>query len=275
MFEKIYINGCSYVAGAGLPFHHLAWEDVQGDVGKLLQSELGAEWIRCDAKGGCSNDRIRRTTIDFVLKNLHLKNLLVVVGWTQFTRFELFDELESSSNRTPNNYIQLNSGLAHTKYSKESFFDNMRDRITNPMGKMIRFGTGKDHHEGKIQSFKKFWETYMMRHYNLEDMYEKYLDNILYTQFFLESNNISYIMFDSLWSINEEKLYNKFLQKRQQINFDKWVWGEGKLSWTEYLSKIDPESKKTRVGKWDDHPNQYGHKIWFELVSQKVKELYG
>ena len=275
MFEKIYVNGCSYVAGSGLPDHHLSWEEIQGDVGKLLQSELGAQWIRCDAKGGCSNDRIRRTTIDFVLKNSHLKNLLVVVGWTQFTRFELFDELESSSNRTDNDYIQLNSGMAHNKYANDHFFEQMKDNLKNPMRKLIRFGFGKDYHEGKIQSFKKFWETYMMRHYNLEDMYDKYLDNILYTQFCLESNNIDYVMFDSLWSINEEKLYSKFLQKRQQINFDKWVWGEDKTSWTEYLSNIDPENKKTRVDEKDDHPNLNGHKIWFDLILKKVKKLYG
>ena len=115
----------------------------------------------------------------------------------------------------------------------------------------------------------------MVRHYNLDDRYDKYLDNILYLQSFLKINNIKYVMFDSLWSINESEMSNKFTSKYDCIDFDKWVWGDGRRSWTEYLHHIDPTNTQTRVALNDDHPNKHGVDVWFDFVNSKLKELYG
>ena len=87
---------------------------------------------------------------------------------------------------------------------------------------------------------------------------------------FLKSNNIKYVMFDSLWNKMKRKK-KKFESKYRLIDFTKWVWGEGKLSWTETLLSIDPTNSETRVGEHDDHPNIKGHRIWSDLTINKIK----
>ena len=71
---------------------------------------------------------------------------MVVIGWTQFTRFELIDEYEVMDEKSPHKYIQLNSGMSHTRKDNESpqtFFDHMFS-IKSEMKKVARFGLGSD-----------------------------------------------------------------------------------------------------------------------------------
>ncbi len=273
-----YINGCSFVAGAGLPECHRAVNDVPSSLGGKLNSTYNFKEYHNDSQGGCSNDRIRRTTIDFLIKNKHRWNeIVVVIGWTQFTRFELVDEYEIMDEKSPNKYIQVNSGMSHTRKDNESprtFFSQMLNH--SPARKLVRFGIGEDWRGKDIGiNTEDTWAPFMVRHYNLDDRYDKYLDNILYLQSFLKINNIKYVMFDSLWSINESGMFNKFTSKYDCIDFDKWVWGDGRRSWTEYLQHIDPTNTQTRVAVNNDHPNQYGVDVWFDFVISKIRELYG
>ena len=274
-----YINGCSFVAGAGLPKSHLSTEEVTSSLGGKLNSTCNFKEYYNDSQGGCSNDRIRRKTIDFLIKNKHRWNeIVVVIGWTQFTRFELVDEYAIMDEKSPHKYIQLNSGMSHTRKnegSSRTFYQQMLD-IKSYVRKIARFGKGSDKiAENKGINTKDTWSSFMVRHYNLDDRYDKYLDNILYLQSFLKSNNIKYVMFDSLWSINESKMSNKFTSKYDCIDFDKWVWGEGRRSWTEHLHHIDPTNTQTRIATQNDHPNENGVNIWFDFVINKIKELYG
>lgn len=259
-----YINGCSFVLGAGLPDCHLGPTEIKSSLGNLLNDSFNFKEYYNDSRSGCSNDRIRRKTIEYLLKNKNKwDDMLVVIGWTQFTRFEMIDEWEINNKRTysnsgpqgeDDNYIQLSSGIERT----------------------VRFGLGQDGRADDLGvNTKEHWKNFYTRHYNIDDRYDKYLDNILYLQSFLKVNNIKYVMFDSLWSINDSKLANKFTSKYDCIDFDKWVWGEGRKSWTEYLRHLDPTNKKTRVAWNNDHPNEYGVNIWFDLVIGKIKELYG
>ena len=274
-----YINGCSFVAGAGLPECHRATVEVPSSLGGKLNSTYNFKEYYNDSQGGCSNDRIRRKTIDFLIKNKHRWNeIVVVIGWTQFTRFELIDEYEVMDETRRFKYIQLNSGMSHTRKSPDraqTFFDHMFS-IKSDMKKVARFGLGCDlRAETDGIDTKDAWSSFMVRHYNLDDRYDKYLDNILYLQSFLKINNIKYVMFDSLWSINESEMSNKFTSKYDCIDFDKWVWGEGGRSWTEYLHHIDPTNTQTRIAINDDHPNEHGVDVWFNFVISKIKELYG
>ncbi len=276
--NTIYLNGCSFTLGAGLPDCHLDSVSIQSAIGSLIKHNLKLDYYWNESRSGGSNDRVTRKTIDFLSKHKNTwDDILVVIGWTQFTRFELIDELEIANEKSDSKYIQVNSGISHTRKSgdENNFFTHMLDSLSS-MRKIVRFGFGRDFVGGDNGiDVEKSWASFMVRHYNVEDRYDKYLDNILYLQSFLKSNNIKYVMFDSLWSINETKLSSKFLQKYQLIDFDRWVWGDNKTSWTEYLQLIDPTNEKTRISWNNDHPNEYGHKIWSELIIKKVKQLYG
>jgi hypothetical protein len=263
MFKLAYLNGCSFVDG------------FKGLDDSIVKTELDIKKIINNASPGCGNDKIRRTTIDFLLKNKNLwEDLLVVIGWTQFTRFELWDEFKNKNGKRSSSFIQLNSKLVHNKKKSTDFLERMDSSQTfiNSEKSLIRFGLKKDIHGNDMSD--KFWKWFMVRHYNVRDRYDKYLDNILYLQMFLKTNNIKYVMFDSLWSINETKLSDKYKFKYNEIDFDRWVWGDDKTSWSEYLTDIDPSHTETRISNTDDHPNENGQKIWLKIISNKVKELY-
>tara|TARA_R100001594_G_scaffold36510_1_gene66329 strand:- start:66 stop:851 length:786 start_codon:yes stop_codon:yes gene_type:complete len=260
MFKLIYLNGCSFVKRLD---------------NSIVKTEFDIKKIINNASSGCSNDKIRRTTIDFLLKNKNLwEDLLVVIGWTQFTRFELVDEFKIMDEKSSSSFIQLNSKLVHNKEGSTNFLKQMdsSQSFINSKKSLLRFGQKKDTYGNDMSD--KFWKWFMIRHYNVRDRYDKYLDNILYLQMFLKTNNIKYVMFDSLWSINETKLSDKYKFKYNEIDFDRWVWGDDKTSWSEYLTNIDPSHTETRVSNIDDHPNKNGQKIWLKIISNKVKELY-
>ena len=43
---------------------------------------------------GASNDKILRTTIDWITENKEkISEIIVVIGWTQITRMEIFNDI--------------------------------------------------------------------------------------------------------------------------------------------------------------------------------------
>ena len=100
--KYLYTNGCSFVAGDGG-----SDEDTRNRVDNgLTASALIAKKLNCefytDARGGSGNDRIRRKTMDWLLTNEDKWNdLIVLIGWSQFTRFEMYNNIDGK-------YEQLN-----------------------------------------------------------------------------------------------------------------------------------------------------------------------
>ena len=241
LIDYIYANGCSYVAGDGLQSNPLKTAIY------FLAEELNCECFN-NAKGGGSNQRIVRTTIDWLLKNKNKwSDVLVLVGWTEFHRYEILNN---------KNWIQINS------------IDFPPEEIQNT----IRYEN---------------WKSYIANFYNIWRMYNNYLDNILYLQLFLESNNIKYIFWDSIGDFSPDddtfRYRNKYKKKWDIINTKNWVTG-GDESWEKYIQILEKEHD-VRVGTgahqvtkyprilYDYHPNELGHKFWYEKIKNKAKEL--
>lgn len=125
MIKRLYVNGCSWTAGNEIEcspefeqfIKEQGWQrtdasdplnwDLQDAQGKLvstvdkhydlfnwageLKQQLGAEQLINDATGGGSNDRVVRTTVEYVkhLSPARRKNTLVVIGWTIADRSEI------------------------------------------------------------------------------------------------------------------------------------------------------------------------------------------
>jgi len=236
LIDYIYANGCSYVAGDGLQSNPLKTAIY------FLAEELNCECFN-NAKGGGSNQRIVRTTIDWLLKNKNKwSDVLVLVGWTEFHRYEILNN---------ENWIQV------------SRIDFPPEEIQNT----IRYEN---------------WKSYIANFYNIWRMYNNYLDNILYLQLFLESNNIKYIFWDSIGDFSPDddtfRYRNKYKKKWDIINTKNWVTG-GDESWEKYLKELEKEhdvrvGTRDKRGILDDfHPNELGHKFWYEKIKNKVKEL--
>jgi hypothetical protein len=222
----IYLNGCSFVVGLGV--------EKEKTIIDIISKKLNCEYFN-DSRDGASNDYIKRTTMTWLLENEDKwSDLLVLIGWSEFTRFELF-------NSATNEYM-----------------DSALERI----------------YYGRLN--RKYWKIYMKFFYDLEDRFRIYLDNILYVQLFLESNNIKYVFWDSIWSLlakPTEKFRIDYRHRFNKINLKNWVIGEDYISWADHLDKIDPKNEKTRLSLKDDHPNKYGHEVWAEKILEKINEV--
>ena len=86
----LYINGCSHAAGAEIEFKEQT-ECYNKSFGELTANQLGWKNHNNSAAGG-SNDRIIRTTVNFI-ENYKISNnihdLYVVIAWTGADRTEI------------------------------------------------------------------------------------------------------------------------------------------------------------------------------------------
>lgn len=275
--KYLYTNGCSFVAGDGG-----SDEDTRNRIDNgLTASALIAKKLNCefytDARGGSGNGRIRRKTMDWLLTNEDKWNdLIVLIGWSQFTRFEMYNNIDRK-------YEQLNiaglltiSGrrfpyLPRTKWSrtiKQNIKNFTEGHFVDDFGGMFPMGAGYP---------DEFWKVYLTYFYDFNHKYGKYLNDILFLQLFLESNNIKYVFWDSLWSLLDKQteiFRNKNQKTFDKINLQNWVLDETYHSWSSYLNKVDPLHKKTSYKPYDDHPNDYGHEVWSKEVYKKIEELY-
>jgi hypothetical protein len=70
-------------------------------------SKMLALALVCDAEAGCSNERILRTTYDYVNKLDPKQHTFIAIGWTNWTRTEWFDD-------ELNEMIQINANFENT-----------------------------------------------------------------------------------------------------------------------------------------------------------------
>jgi len=87
----LYANGCSYTTGCELEGPHIGDSKYNKDRAwpAILGKNLGATEVINEAKAGGSNDRIIRTSLDWILSNRSKEKLLVVIGWTDPYRTEI------------------------------------------------------------------------------------------------------------------------------------------------------------------------------------------
>ena len=99
---KLYVNGDSHSAGAEAVhsaafaeddrrYQHLGRRphplNLEASYGAKLAKMLDAEFV-CDAESASSNDRIIRTTMDYLNNNIANKPDLIVIGWATWEREE-------------------------------------------------------------------------------------------------------------------------------------------------------------------------------------------
>ncbi len=117
----LYVNGDSHSAGAQAvndyafandDFSKVALgkkphpENLKVSYGSNLSNFLKLALV-CDAEAGCSNERIIRTTYDYLNIKDNKQKTLIVIGWTNWTRTEWFDE-------DLNELIQINASFENS-----------------------------------------------------------------------------------------------------------------------------------------------------------------
>ena len=169
------VNGCSYTYGYEID------ESVREKscYGNVLADKIWYDSFNI-AVSGSSNDRIFRTTLDWIFKNDYEK-VFFVIGWTNKNRREYY-------YAPYKNYIQL----VNRGYTQD--FDN----------------------KIRQQMYEWYYEDCILSDDASDDI--NYLHNVINLQNVFKSRNINYLMFDCVknhsWQKSNECFYNEIDYER-------------------------------------------------------------
>lgn len=254
MTKILFTNGCSWTAGHGIESDPIfksvdninreihSWPSVLGNL-------LNYKTIN-HAHGGGSNERIVRTTCDFItsLSKDDYKDLLVVVGWTTLDRREIFlkeKNIEEWCNFNPSQQFSLLK--KYVPFSK-----NLYDAV--------------DIYQEKYISY--------VRHQ--KSNYAYYFQQMLLLSSLLENLNIKYMFFSSLpwfWDygdhVNPNKefpTYMTALKKPEILNFRDC---DNSLN-----IMLDFCNKNNIPFAPDHHTMTEGHRRWANHLKNELTNLY-
>ena len=128
----LYVNGDSHAAGAEIHNTYAFADDdptihnnknphpenIVDSFGCLLAKKLNYDFVT-DARSGASNERILRTTEEFLKNN---SNVFVLIGWSSFDRTEV---------KIDGNYYQFSPGFNSKEHSKtvQQYYKNYIQNI--------------------------------------------------------------------------------------------------------------------------------------------------
>jgi len=90
-YKYLVANGCSFVQGSGLhePLPNWPVKNVEGRFSDVLSKKLNCQEINI-AAGGAGNDKIVRTTFEWVEQNKEKLDTLIILGLSYWARKEIW-----------------------------------------------------------------------------------------------------------------------------------------------------------------------------------------
>ena len=251
MNHTLLVNGCSMSAA----WHIIDWGSFRSlhrdDSGRerdinlnlphswffLLAEKLSYKWENL-AYGGHGNDYIYETTLDYFMKipKEDWPNHLVVIGWTTFDRFRIWDNYE-------NRYVYCSGNQLKWSYQDSKIQTQSEWEIQN-------------------KKLEKYYYKYGVRHHNKDYNIEKTISYIVGLQNFFENNRIPYYFFDGMgWILGNDKEINRKILKNNEsttsiIDNNELV---NKRNWYLDESFVDVADKLNSFGVDDGHPGKEAH----------------
>jgi hypothetical protein len=240
------------------------------------------------SRGGCGNEFIKHQItykIDELISNeINAQDIFVVVQWTGISRLDFL--VSRDQTITPNDfntdfdvtrigsYVMVGGGIAPSRIDKK--------------GGWVHSGGGNDFITNwEVKKFEdEFFETYFKYFGNDYDSVKRYLDNVLFIQNLCKSLGINYVMtnawnpfedaygrekykrkyFDYMWNRVDEKHMIWIESNIKNIKTEKIEWNNEYGGMWQYLIERDGINLK------DDHPSEYGHKIWGNYIFNVLTE---
>jgi|ETNmetMinimDraft_35_1059890.scaffolds.fasta_scaffold07782_4 hypothetical protein len=244
--------------------------------GRTFGDLLGQKYnlkVKDEWRPGSSNHRIYRTTVDFIMNNKSkLHDYLFLIGWTKPTRFELYDT-------THKKYIPM----GHTNFYRMMKGEDVQflPGTTPPM--WYKIGGGYE-----IELSDEFKKEYITKFVDFENMLEEHMKRVYSLECILKANNCKYLFYnifndtyrrgvirkvvmDIKKVVKEEKKSDNYIWNHANELFDWDNWILPRSSFDDYLTKYSHNS--VRRSSNDDHPNELGHRIWYQVAREKINSM--
>jgi len=229
-------NGCSHTAGAEIDYL------LQGTCYEKAYPKYTAELLGWNyeniADSGASQERIIRTTIDWIGRNYKkYKNteIFVVIMWSGPSRVEFYDGiLDKYIQVVPNNDALYKQQFTNTQYVYYKSYVAIQNR-----------------------------QAQMIKWYN----------NIILMQSYLTSLNINYLFLNATETLPINTINNskQFLHLAAQINYKKYPWAHTQEN--SYFNVLKNRGFKPPLhAPIGGHLGADGHKYYGEYLAKYIKE---
>lgn len=237
----LFVNGCSHTAGSEIEFY--MQEECREKAWPKKLADMNSWELTNIALAGSSNERIKRTTMDWTIKNLILNknyeanNVLFIIMWSGFDRFEEW-------NQRLKDYVSSQS---------DKFYDE----------KLPEFSE-----YAKLKTIINTWASNEYK--NLVEIYN--------TAIFLESVGVKYYFLNGVQSFNTR---DKFIKTGLAHHYDVMYRGYGTHRIKKHLAfENDQELPKNQLkhlpknnhARWD-HWTEEGHLAWAGIVNEWLKKV--
>jgi hypothetical protein len=274
MIKTLFVNGCSWTEGHMLHFDPIVHDitvqqgyEIKGPLTVLkdnreifypyrdiynqhiwanaIASELNIPNITNYAVGAGSNDRILRTTVDYIkqLTSQEKQETFVVIGWTIPERSELF--------------LDDKQGIAEwCVWNPTQTFSDVT-RIHNP------------EYAARID---KFWEKYVVDVYNHRASIHKFFQQSYLLANLLKQQNIKYYFFNTfpvlfgLHNIDTVKEYFEYFHRDIEIYNNEIVSMPMNIDFFNFVG----DNKELHLP--DKHPNKLAHTMWGNRLLEDMKQ---
>ena len=257
-YDCLVLGGCSFGVK---PFDHdnprrNSFKCLSGNIeneyrfSKLLSNKLNCEEINL-CEGGVSNDYIFRVLYNWISENKSLdKKVIMIVGLTELSRFEVFSTLSQSYVMTIN------------PTSLSARVPNIINRFLE-LTKLSKWVSSRE-----ISSYFEIFYKYFYDEIEEIKRLNRKMDMF---QVYCEKNNIDVVFCSTM--LTDVKAYNKLGDvyrnpnmkyfKTKDINY--FTFPDNIQSWKEYIQSYD---KKYRM----EHPNIYDHEIITDLLFNYIED---
>ena len=253
MNHTLFVNGCSMSAAWHIvcmgSFREQAGLNLPHSWFFLLAEKLSYKWENL-AYGGYGNDYIYETTLDYFMKvpKKDWPNHLVVIGWTTYDRFRIWDNYE-------NRYVYCSGNQPKWSYQDSKI-------------------QTQSEWEKQNKKLEKYYYKYGVRHHNKEYQIMKTVSYIIGLQNFFENNRIPYYFFDAKgWviegSVDPLRILNNqgmtsIIDNNELVNKRNWYLTE---------SFNDIAVRLNSFGVDDGHPGKEAHYEFSNILYKNIMEI--
>ena len=230
MIKYVVNCGCSFLKGTDKPF---------------ILNKINPNAIDINLSvNGASNDRIIRKTTEWVVENeSKLKDTFFVIGITEPSRYELWDNIKDRYNQGSVSAISMNYD---TIEGVDSYGDTGYDNQTENTNQLT------------IETQKMYYKYHSDEQVDVD----RSLRNIFLLMSLFERYNCKYLIFDSI--VNMRKLVKEDSRYFKKVFNNKKYYSE--QSWAECCSLLDEYGG-------GEHPSYDDSRLWSDKMYNYTEEI--
>jgi len=246
--KKILLSdGCSWTWGDGLENHETQRWSYH------LSKKLGVDDINMSERGSCNQSMVLRINDWFEKNTDKLNEIILVVGFTEISR-DIF-------------YNAILKKYQNINWVNRDFFDDFKEHMKNQIDGLVSQTIDIERNEllnyYTKEEWEKWWKQYFLLHYDLDNLINKFTEQIIYLQNLCKSNGVSFLLYESFGTQFSQYQSNSFgsrlIDKEHFLD----------LSFSKFISDNNLDYS-------DDsgHPGKKSHLEWSNFLYDNIMKIY-